>query len=75
MREEEKRLVQESFSSVRAYLNHPGALEEKIEELSKEDLSLEGFVEEFDSSTSAVTDPTEKTDRRIFLNDLRGRLS
>ncbi|KXB02154.1 hypothetical protein AKJ43_02325 [candidate division MSBL1 archaeon SCGC-AAA261D19] len=75
MREEDKKLVWESFSSVRAYLSHPEALEERIEELSKEDLSLDGFVEEFGNLTSVAADPTEKTDWRIFLNDLRSRLS
>lgn len=75
MREGEKKLVQKSFSSVRAYLANPEDLKKKIEALSKEVSSLEDFVEEFDRSTSASEDPTKKTDGRIFLNDIRGRLS
>lgn len=73
MRKEERRLVQDSLSSVRVYLTNPEELQSKIEKLEKESPNLKEFIDKLKSASSSTEDPTEKTDQRILLNNLQER--
>lgn len=75
MQSEEEKLIQKSFLSVRPYLANPEGLEEKIEKLSREASDLENFIEKFKLAIQDVEDPSQRTDCRILLNDLRKHIS
>ncbi|MBS3815607.1 MAG: hypothetical protein KGY45_03485 [Hadesarchaea archaeon] len=73
MKESEKDLIQESFVSIRAYLNNPKELENEISKVLEDSDNLEEFIEEFSELSSNTSDTTQKTDQRIFLNNLKNR--
>lgn len=75
MQPEEEKLIQESFLSVRPYLAYPKDLEEEIEKLSQKVRNLKDFVEKFEHTIQGTEDSGQRTDRRIFLNDLRKHFS
>ncbi len=75
MREDEKKLLQDTFSSVRAYLVYPQDLRTVIEELERRSQDLQTFMNEFKRTISNEPDSSRKTDGRIFLNEIRKRLS
>lgn len=75
MREAEAKLVRDSFSSVMAYIVYPQDLRELIERVLSESQSIETFLEKFKQAISAEVDSTYKTDRQIFLNELRRHLT
>jgi len=74
MRDEERKLIQETFLSVRAYLVYPQDIREQAEEVSQKSEDIGAFIDEFKRVTSAQEDPSRKTDGQIFLNDLRRRM-
>lgn len=75
MQSDEEKLIQESLLSVRPYLAYPKNLEEKIEKLSQKARNLRDFVEKFEPTIQDTEDPSQRTDCRIFLNDLRKHTS
>lgn len=75
MREDEKKLLQDTFSSVRAYLVYPHDLWASIEELERKTQDLQTFMSEFKRAVSDESDSSRKTDGQIFLNELKKRLS
>jgi hypothetical protein len=75
MLEAEVKLVRDSFSSVMTYIVYPQELRELIERVLSESQSIESFLEKFKQAISAEADSTHKTDRQIFLNELRRRLT
>lgn len=74
MQESEVKLVRDSFSSVMAYLVYPQDLRELVEQALGESQSIEKFLEKFKQVISGETDSTHKTDKQIFLNELRRHL-
>lgn len=75
MRDDEKKLLQDTFSSVRAYLVYPQDLRASIEKLKQKSQDLQAFMDIFKRIVSDESDSSRKTDGQIFLNDLRKRLS
>jgi hypothetical protein len=74
MRDEERKLIQETFLSVRTYLVYPQDIREQVEEVSQKSEDIDTFIDEFKRVTSAQEDQSRKTDGQIFLNDLRRRM-
>jgi hypothetical protein len=74
MRDEERKLIQETFLSVRTYLVYPQDIREQVEEVSQKTEDIDTFIDEFKRVTSAQEDQSRKTDGQIFLNDLRRRM-
>ncbi len=75
MQEAEAKLIRDSFSSVRPYLAYPQELRSLIEQNIDESASVEKFIEELKQNISEKLDTTRKTDKQIFLNELRRHLS
>lgn len=75
MEETEKKLLWDSFSSVMTYLVYPQELRRLIEDASGESTNINEFLDKFKRTVSSEADPTHKTDKQIFLNDLRRRLA
>ena len=71
MREEELKLARDSFSSVRVYLAYPQELQAFLEQTSAESSGPDEFFEKVKRAISTETDVTRKTDKQIYLNELK----
>ena len=71
MREEELKLVRDSFSSVRVYLAYPKELQAFMEQTAVESSGLDEFLAKVKQAISTETDITQKTDKQIYLNELK----
>ena len=71
MQESEEKIVSESFSAVMPYLVYPNDLRKLVDRLSEESSNLQEFQARLEKIISAEEDSTHKTDKQIFLNELR----
>jgi hypothetical protein len=74
MLESERKLIQDSFSSVKIYLVHPQDLRDEIEAIQKESEDLTSFMKKLRETAPPDEETTRKTDRSIFLNKLRRKI-
>ncbi len=75
MREDEVKLLQEVFSSVKEYLAYPTELRERVDSMAKTSGDIISFMSDFKKSNSSQENVTRKTDGDILLNQLKRRLS
>lgn len=71
MREEELKLILNSFSSVRVYLAYPRELQAFIQKNASASPDVPTFLEKIEQMISAETDVTRRTDGQIYLNELK----
>lgn len=75
MLDSEIKFLKEVLASVLPNIVYPDELREAVDERARSSESLRAFIDNFAKLIAAEPDITRKTDKRIYLNELRRKAS